>query len=153
MEPKFKRMWEAVIYWGVGEIIIPLVFIPNINSSAATSNLIRLIAEHTKCSSLFLQALMVVYTSLHLTGMGSASCIQWFPKTHFRKIKYFQFVYERLGSAATIEFITQWPDFVRCSWDHTKTEIVSPFKMKITVSTLHVFPKLQLYAVFVALIC
>lgn len=65
-----------------------------------------------------------------------------------QKNKMLSFVHELLGLAATVEFITQWSDFVRCSWDQTKPEIISPLIRKTTVSALHVFPKLQLDAVF-----
>lgn len=75
----------------------PVFILPNININTATSSLIRLIADHMKCSSSILQALMVAYTFTHLTGMASVSCAQQFPKTHLRKIKCFHLYMNCLG--------------------------------------------------------
>ena len=52
-----------------------------------------------------------------------------------QKDKMLSFVYELLGLAATIEFITQGSDFVRSLWDHTKPEIISTYKENYSLYT------------------
>lgn len=100
-----------------------------------------------KCSSSFLQVLMVTYTIPHLTGMASASCVWRFPKTHFRKIKC-SHLYMNCLSWQQLLSLSLSGQILSDVHDITERHIMSPLIRKITVSTWHVFPKLQLDAIF-----